>query len=636
MASKKKKPEKDVLSEAILPAWVDELALVRKSDIANVFIVEADMNSFTVNPDVEEPGEPRYIPLKTSLPKMVDGCVVKGGVRIFYSLSAGLYFLSKEERDRFRQMAGLDKGKDKDKDDKKTAGSAPVDPIIDAINRAQIEELPKDPSACLELIERCLRLYSNVAVIIQSVDLIVPAAGGGGALSINDRSHLDRLARLANSGEIKQKGNVVFLVTDQLGKISQDLRRSSAHTVRVLKPNKEERLDFIRWRMEELSDVKLVGFTLSEFVVATQGMSFKQINDIFLYAGQKGNKLSLADIKKKKTEILNEEYGDILEVVDPVMGLENIGGLEYVKEYLEEVLVFIRKGQKSLVPMGALFSGPPGTGKTALVEALAKEAGFNFVKIKNVRSMWVGESEARMEKLIGALRAMAPVVVMNDEADLAEAGRDEPKGDSGVSARIMKMWMELLSDDRIQGDIVVISCTNRPDHLDPALKRSGRTDDRFLLPMPSAEERKKIFRVMFMRHSFTTSITDFTPFAELTDGLSGANIRDIVSKSGQLAAKLNKTSVDEEALRGAIADFIPTNNQKDNDFMTMIGLLECSSRRRLPPHIKEILAGIFVRNLVPNLSEMIKAIEERKIVDISDIKHLAVGTISGSPPVNVN
>src|SRR5256885_2208176 len=80
--------------------------------------------------------------------------------------------------------------------------------------------------------------------------------------------------------------------------------------------------------------------------------------------------------------------------------------------------------------------------KTAIVEALAKEAGFNFVRTKNVRSMWVGESEARMEQLCYGLRSLAPVVVMNDEADLAEGGRDTARGDSGVSERLMKMWME--------------------------------------------------------------------------------------------------------------------------------------------------------------------------------------------------
>src|SRR3990172_2321782 len=123
---------------------------------------------------------------------------------------------------------------------------------------------------------------------------------------------------------------------------------------------------------------------------------------------------------------------------------------------------------------------PLGTRKTTIVEALAKAAGFNFVKIKNLRSMWVGESESRAQRMMRGLRELAPVVVMNDEADLAEAGRDAPKGDSGVSERIMKMWMEFLSDPKIRGKVIVISCTNRPDRIDAGLLRSGRNDERIL------------------------------------------------------------------------------------------------------------------------------------------------------------
>ena len=97
--------------------------------------------------------------------------------------------------------------------------------------------------------------------------------------------------------------------------------------------------------------------------------------------------------------------------------------------------------------------GPPGTGKTALVEALAKGSRYNFVKMENARSMWVGQTEERTERQLQGLLALAPVIVMNDEADLGEANRDSPKGDSGVSERIMQAWMKFLSDPKIQGKI---------------------------------------------------------------------------------------------------------------------------------------------------------------------------------------
>ena len=266
------------------------------------------------------------------------------------------------------------------------------------------------------------------------------------------------------------------------------------------------------------------------------------------------------------------------------------------------------------MPMGVMLFGPPGTGKTAIVEALAKEAGFNFVKIKNVRSMWVGESEARMEKMITGLRALAPVVVMNDESDLAEANRDAPKGDSGVAERLMRAWMELRSNPRIRGQIIVIDCTNRPDRIDAALKRSGRTDDRILLPMPSEDERADIFRVMFKRHEVPTSLKDFRKFAEKTDGISGADIERISLKAFSFARAAGEKEVSGAVLEEAIADFIPSASQKDIDLMTLVGVLESSSRRLMPPHIKEIVHGICERKLVNNLDGMMEQIKARKIL----------------------
>ncbi|MDP2933317.1 MAG: ATP-binding protein, partial [bacterium] len=206
-----------------------------------------------------------------------------------------------------------------------------------------------------------------------------------------------------------------------------------------------------------------------------------------------------------------------------------------------------------------------------------------------------------------------PVVVMNDEADLADAQRDAPKGDSGVSERLMKMWMEFLSDPRIRGQVVVISCTNRPDRIDPALKRSGRGDQRILIPMPSMEELPDIFRVMFKRYNIPTGIKNFLPFAQKTDGLSGADVEAIVLNAFRFASG---ETVDEASLNRAIEDFIPSASQAAIDFMTMVGLLECSSRLLLPPNTEKIVQGIAKRNLIENLENFMAQIKARKIIEL--------------------
>ena len=97
--------------------------------------------------------------------------------------------------------------------------------------------------------------------------------------------------------------------------------------------------------------------------------------------------------------------------------------------------------------------------------------------------------------------------------------------------------------------------------------------------MPSAEERKSIFVVMFKKYKIATSITDFRPYANLTDGLSGADIRKIVLDSFKFSTRRGKKEVDDASLHEAIADFIPSASQPEINLMTLLAISESSSRK---------------------------------------------------------
>ncbi len=644
--------EKNTDTENTLPEWfLNELATPFKAQISSVFILHGDINGLLKNPDAKSEQDRPYITLKQLFEKIFD----ERKIVIFYNIASGARFLTPEMEKDFRKMAGLDADGDKD-------------PISAAkANLAQKRGIPREPEACLPLIEKALKTSTDVAVVINSVHFIAPAASGGISLPANERTSIERIKNWAQDEEIKANGNIIVLMTEQLAKVSAELRQSDngIKTVLVPKPSRDERKAFIdsitennneeyktlqkrlkklnqnlsklspssekyfqaKKELEEITEKissfpKLFptpkDFDLEIFSLATQGMNLRQVLEIFLHSQKTGKEIDLEYVKEKKKEILNNEYGDTMEVVEPERGLEDIGGLEHIKAYFKNILDAIKRGESRLVSMGITLMGPPGTGKTAIVEALAKEAGFNFVKTKNIRSMWVGESEARMEKLIYGLRSLAPVVVMNDEADLAEADRNSPKGDSGVSERLMKAWMELLSDPKIRGKIIVISCTNRPDRMDAALKRSGRSDDRILLPMPSETERSAIFQVMFKRHKIPSKISCFDDFAKITEGLSGADLEKITLNSYRFAFEHGKEKVDEDLLKESIDDFIPNASQAEIDRMTLMAILESSSRRLLPPHVKKILSDIQSRNLVENLGEIITQIKTRNIAEIDE------------------
>src|SRR3989338_9465716 len=487
-AEEKKEPEE---KKSKLPSWFNEnIVTPFKAGISHTFLLHGEINDLIPNPESEDGSEEPYISLKKLLSKVFKNRKMV----IFYNIASGLSFPQSEMKDEFKKSVGLE-----------SEDADPKDPIAAAkAGLAAKRNMPRDPDTCLMLIEKVLKKLPSTVVIINSIHFIAPKGGGGVELLPNERANVERIKNWSQEEGLRSNDSIIFLLTDQSAKVSSELKQggSQIHIALITKPGKKERKEFIGSVVRKGGDAvdtedKFAfavpkNFDLDEFTNMTQGLSLRQILEIFLQYKKTDKPIDPNYIKEKKREILNAEYGDVMEIVNPERGLEDIGGLEYAKDFFQEIIKAIQKGESRLVSMGVTLSGPPGTGKTALVEALAYEAKFEFVKVKNVRSMWLGESEANMERLVSGLRSLAPVVVMNDEADLANAERDAPKGDAGASERIMKMWMELLSDPKIRGQVIVISCTNRPDRIDPALKRSGRSDERLLIPMPSEEERRAI------------------------------------------------------------------------------------------------------------------------------------------------
>ena len=142
--------------------------------------------------------------------------------------------------------------------------------------------------------------------------------------------------------------------------------------------------------------------------------------------------------------------------------------------------------------------------------------------------------------------------------------------------------MTFLSDPYIRGKVFVISCTNRPDLIDPAMMRSGRTDERIPLLMPDGDMRAELFAVMIRRNDIPCSLVHFEAYAELTDGNTGADIEVIVRRSYEFAKEAGRAEVVDDDLLAACLDFIPQVQQGGIARMVLSALRATSSRRWLP------------------------------------------------------
>ena len=337
---------------------------------------------------------------------------------------------------------------------------------------------------------------------------------------------------------------------------------------------------------------------IEEIARLCQGLGYRDLLEIFLSAKADERVVTTGEVLSARIKILRRTYGHLMDIVDPAYGFEGIAGLDHIKIFFSHVRDWIQSGDARRVPMGCLLIGPPGTGKTAIAEAFARECGVLFVKIRNVRTMWVGETERKMEETFAAMRSLAPIVVLRDEVDEEDSGRDAFQGDSGVSARLRRGWMEFLSDPKIRGKIFVISCSNRPDRLDAALIRSGRTDERIPLLMPDDATRRDLFPVMLRRYGYESNVTDFGRLAATTDGLSGADIEVIVRLAAQRSLEDGREIVSEADFNQAVGDFLPAASQEQIAKMTLAAIKYTSSRRWLPQgyettaaHCERVLRG---------------------------------------------
>lgn len=444
------------------------------------------------------------------------------------------------------------------------------------------------PSKIFPYIDMALKNTKTV-LFINHTEKIIPSVDVG-SMSLEERTALIWISEWSVNAKISSVGSTIFMLADNLADVSREILKSSYRVEPILVelPGEEERKSYIEYLLKD-SEVKL-DISIDEFAKLSSGLSKKSIKDIKLKAEAEGVPISFEFIKEKKHSVLQKEYGDVLEFIYPEIGFDDIGGMEKAKNYLLKNIVNpIKKGDLRRVPMGILLCGPSGTGKTLLVNALAKSSGFNCVKIdmSRILGQYVGESEKNFKKCLLGAQSQQPVIVFVDEIDTAF--RRGERDDSGVSRNIFSEFLQFTGNTINRGKVIFIAATNRPDLLDPALKRAGRFDKKIPILVPDADERAEIFKIMIRKYGFESDISDFAPFAEMTENYTGAEIEAVVRKAYELASEddIAGASLTSDILRQAIEKCRPSTQQVE--YMTMLAIKETDDKDLLPEKYKDLI-----------------------------------------------
>jgi cell division protease FtsH len=229
----------------------------------------------------------------------------------------------------------------------------------------------------------------------------------------------------------------------------------------------------------------------------------------------------------------------------------DVAGIDEAKEELQEVIDFLVDPKKftklgGRIPKGVLLVGPPGTGKTLLARAIAGEANAPFFSISgsDFVEMFVGVGASRVRDLFNQAKKNAPCIIFIDEIDAVGRHRGAGLG-GGHDEREQTLNQLLVEMDGFESNegVIVMSATNRPDVLDPALLRPGRFDRQIVVPTPDVKGREEILKV-HTRKTLVDENVELSIIARGTPGFSGADLANLVNEAALIAARRDKKAVE--------------------------------------------------------------------------------------------
>jgi len=346
-------------------------------------------------------------------------------------------------------------------------------------------------------------------------------------------------------------------------------REQDFTTIRVDDPNLVKELDEHKVRYSGLYESKLLSGIISW--VLPIGIMFL----IWRYAMKKmGPGMGVMSFGKSKAKLFAEN--------ETMVTFADVAGIDEAKEELQEVVEFLKNPAKfqklgGRIPKGVLLVGPPGTGKTLLAKAVAGEAKVPFFSISGSEfvEMFVGVGASRVRDLFSQAASQAPCIIFIDELDaLGKArGVNAFGGNDEREQTLNQLLVEMDGFESNKG-VIIMSATNRPEILDPALLRPGRFDRQVLLDRPDINGREAILKI-HSRKVLLGPDVDLRKIAGLVPGFAGADLANLVNEAALLAARKDKETVGAAEFDAAID--------------RVIGGLE-KKNRVMNPQEKEIVA----------------------------------------------
>lgn len=436
-------------------------------------------------------------------------------------------------------------------------------------------------------------LAENLIILIEGIDMIIPEAPIT-QISENDRSRVMICQDWFSDPGFTNGNDSVVMIAESRSLVHHRVSRlPQVLEIEAEAPDYQTRLGFIKWYREKektkSGEEKIKLWSDDETLCdLSAGLSIHAINQLLKAASHSGEMLTSDTVIAKVEKFIQSQVGeDVVEFKKPEHKLNDLVGFTSLKKFLEKELIprFLTSGPEALP--GAAISGPIGSGKTFIFEAVASEIGMVVLVLKSIRSKWYGETDLIFERLKRVLKALSRVLIFIDEADtqLGGVGADTMDTERRLTGKIQGM----MSDPTMRGKVFWLLVTARIHLLSPDIRRPGRVGD-LIIPIldPDGEDREAFVRWM-VEHSSTETLTEdeCTKILEETSGFSAATFASLRSELKAVSYRKGEKLTVSEILE-VLHDRLDPAIAETRRYQTLQALLNCTRRQLLPnPDISE-------------------------------------------------
>jgi SpoVK/Ycf46/Vps4 family AAA+-type ATPase len=392
---------------------------------------------------------------------------------------------------------------------------------------------------------------------------------------------IENLVRVAQDDELRRRES--FVIGISYSRDVHQLVRRNWHIIDLPLPFESDRKAYYDLLAKKDGFAPLeIDIGDAEFLSLSRGCRLRDIENIMRQAAAEGRNVTRDDLNAVREATLNALVGELLVVRKPGgITFDDIAGMDALKNFVTNVAAAVKAGKHSLAPGGMLLQGPPGTGKTFVVDAIAAAFGYTILEWRNMKSMWLGQSEANMDVALQAIEAMNPVVVFIDEADQILSGRQEGRaGDGGTGGYMFGRLLNFMGDGRLKGRVVWVLCSNRPDLIDPAL--ADRIGCCVPLLRPMKRDIPRILVSLAKQLNITVDISESSLIEIVSQLPQQVSIRKLKDLVGLAALRSETDGVIVDDLQSALVDILFNEDGMKIDYWTLLAVRMATYASLLP------------------------------------------------------